>query len=314
MIQAIKNILIENAAAELKTVFLRCSEALENAREIRLRQGLPLAIRAAEGDFFISQSGNLQKTPKGAFLPSAMHITDMVEKLYSHSLYAFDNEIKNGYITISGGHRVGLCGRVAVENGHIKTIKHVSGLSVRVARQVIGAADHIMPYIYNSEKMSNTIIISPPGHGKTTMLRDAVRRLSNAGNNVAVIDERSEIAACHLGAAQMDLGWRTDVIDAAPKAMGMMMALRALSPQIIAVDEIGGKEDVEAVATMVRCGISVLCTLHGRDMADVADRENLSPLLKDGVFERFIFLKDKPKPGSIAAIYDENHKKVGNWP
>jgi len=233
-----------------------------------------------------------------------------MEKLCGHSLYAYDAEIRNGFVTIAGGHRVGICGRVTLDGGQIKTIKHISGLSIRVARQVLGAADAVMPHLLGNS-VANSIIISPPGCGKTTLLRDAARQFSLRGYNVAVVDERSEIAGCHLGVAQMDLGPRTDVLDAVPKAAGMMMVLRALSPQVVVVDEIGGGDDVTAIENMVRSGVAVICTLHGRDVADIKGRAFLAPLLWDGVFTRFVFMTDKPRPGKIAAVYDENFDRVG---
>ncbi|MDR2183143.1 MAG: stage III sporulation protein AA [Clostridiales bacterium] len=306
MNNSVKAILIENTADELRDVFLRCDAAvLERAREVRVRQGLPLAVTGDAGEFFLGAKGDRHRRPEGAFRPEAGHIAAMLSKLCNHSLYAYDAEIKNGHITIAGGHRIGLSGRVTVEDGRIKTIKHISGLSIRIARQVLGAADAVFPMIAG-DFVRNTIIVSPPGCGKTTLLRDVVRRLSLAGHNIAVVDERSEIGGCHLGAAQNDLGPRTDVLDAAPKAAGMMLALRALSPQVIAVDEIGGSKDAEAIENMAGCGVAVICTLHGRSIADLRRRPALAPLIENKIFERYVFLTDKPAPGSICGVYDEN--------
>jgi len=308
----IKSILVENTADELRDVFLRCdADLLEGAREIRIRQGLPLAVAAHAGEFFIGPLGDKHRRADAAFRPKAIHIDNMLSKFSNHSLYAYDTEIKNGYITIPGGHRIGIAGRVTVEGGRIKTIKHINGLSIRVARQVLGAADGIIPAIAGGY-VRNTIIVSPPGCGKTTILRDAVRQLSHAGYNVAVVDERSEIGGCHIGVAQNDLGPRTDVLDAAPKADGMMLALRALSPQVIAVDEIGSAEDVAAIENMAGCGVAVLCTLHGRSMADLQRRPALAPLIDNKIFERYIFLTDKPTVGSVCAVYNENLEVIGN--
>lgn len=306
----VQAMLVENAAGQLREAFLGCNgRVLAQAREIRIRQGLPLVVRALDGEFFIGPKGDVLTGPQGAFIPAGRHVGDMLEKLSGYSLYAFDTEIKNGYITIAGGHRVGICGRVTVEDGRIKTMKHISGLTIRVAREVVGAADEVYSII--SEPVRNCVFVSPPGCGKTTMLRDVVRRLSNDGFNVAVVDERSEIGGCHMGVAQKDLGPRTDVLDAAPKAAGMMLALRVLSPQVIAVDEIGGVEDAEAIGAAAQSGVAVLCSLHGRNIEDVRRRAALRPLLENKVFERYIFLSDKPRPGTVVGIYDENFERVG---
>ena len=302
----VQAMLMENATEKLKAVFLACdSKILNSAYEIRIRQNLPLCIRTFQGEFFISPAGDMLDKPEGGFLPSHNHIKGMLDKFANHSLYAFDSEIKKGYITINGGHRVGIGGSVTLEGEDVKTIKHIGSLNIRIARQVIGAADAVLPFILN-DGPCNTMFISPPACGKTTILRDTVRQLSLNGYNVAVVDERSEIGGCHMGVAQNDLGPRTDVLGGVPKAVGMMLALRSLAPEVIAVDEIGSEEDAQTIGDMARAGTVMLCTLHGRNIEDLRCRRMLTTLISNKIIRRYIFLGDNPMPGTIVNVYDED--------
>ncbi|MCL2855002.1 MAG: stage III sporulation protein AA [Defluviitaleaceae bacterium] len=273
---------------------------LESAREMRIRQGLPIIVRTLSDEVVL------------AYKPTMADIAGTLAKMANHSLYAYDAEIKNGFISLVGGHRVGICGRAVVEGGKIKTLRHISGLTIRIARQVIGAGDAVLPFVAvkGQGRPNNTLIISPPGQGKTTVLRDLVRILSNKKLHVAVVDERSEIGGTQLGITQNDLGIRTDVLDGAPKAEGMLLVLRAMSPDVIAVDEIGGDEDVKALLAVSSCGAKIIATLHGENMADLQRKQSLAPLLTNGIFDRYIFLTDKPKPATLRAVYDKDFREI----
>lgn len=289
----VKEILKDYAQGGLAEALGSCdNHILEGAREIRIRQGLPLIIRGFGGETVLP------------YKPTMQDIGGALEKMADHSLYAFDAEIKNGFITLPRGHRVGICGRVVLEGGKIKTLRHISGLTIRVARQVLGAADEVLPLVKNADKIHNTLIISPPGQGKTTVLRDLVRQLSNLGKHVSVVDERSEIAGSCQGIAQNDLGQRTDVLDGAPKAEGMLLMLRAMSPDVIAVDEIGGPDDVAALLSIASCGAKIIATLHGENMADLQRKQSLAPLLDNKIFDKYIFLTDKPTPGTLREVVE----------
>ncbi|MCL2350261.1 MAG: stage III sporulation protein AA [Defluviitaleaceae bacterium] len=278
---------------------------LDDACEIRIRTNLPLLVRTSHGEFFISARGARVDGAKDAYLPTMRDVVGTLDKMASHSLYAFDSEIKNGFITLPGGHRVGISGRAAIEGGRIKTLRHINGLCLRISRQVLGAGEKFLPYI-----KGNTLLVSPPGQGKTTVLRDAIRLLSNSGKHISVVDERSEIAGSHLGAAQNDLGIRTDVLDGAPKAEGMLLMLRAMTPDIIAVDEIGREDDVRALMDVACCGARILATLHGASIHDLRKKPVLAPILENKIFNRYIFLTNKPRPGTMLAVYDENLQEV----
>lgn len=179
-----------------------------------------------------------------------------------YSLYAFNEELKNGFITLPGGHRVGICGQAVCDKGEVKHIKNISSMNFRLACQHIGIADELAAHLIRSGGIYSTLILSPAGCGKTTLLRDIVRNISDSGITVSVIDERSEIAACYKGIPQNDVGDCTDVMDMIPKSKGIMMMLRAMSPRVIAVDEINRNEDIAAIRSARSCGAALLCTMH----------------------------------------------------
>ncbi|MDO5403842.1 MAG: stage III sporulation protein AA, partial [Eubacteriales bacterium] len=186
-------------------------------------------------------------------------------------------------------------------------LSKITYLCIRVAHEVYGCADSVMDFVYGNNRLEHTLIVSPPAYGKTTLLRDLVRQLSNGcvlsdgtimdGKNVCIIDERSELAACFKGVPQNDVGVRTDVLDNCPKSEGMLMAVRALSPQVIAVDEIGGIKDVEAVMYCIHCGCTVFGTVHGWNEKELLRCNGISTLLGIGAFSRLIFLTDNEKHG-----------------
>ena len=188
----------------------------------------------------------------------------------------------------------------------MKNMKYISFLNIRISHQIIGAADAVMPFVYENGNICNTLLISMPGVGKTTLLRDMVRQVSSGnryagGINVGVVDERSEIAGCFQGIVQNDLGIRTDVLDACPKALGMMMLLRSMSPKVIAVDEIGGKEDEEMIRQVTRCGVHIMATIHGNDLEDLKSNAIGKELVREAIFDRYIVMK-KQRDGSIQRI------------
>lgn len=218
----------------------------ELLQEIRLRVSAPLFIIYDNQELFVSKGGQITKDIKSAFYISKNEINETMEYISNYSFYAFEEEIRQGFITISGGHRVGISGQVILDNERIRSMKYISFINIRLSHQVKGCADKVMPHLYNDDKDEclHTLIISPPRCGKTTLLRDIIRRLSNGdkshrGMMVGVVDERSEIGACYMGEPQNDLGIRTDLLDCCPKAKGMMMLVRSMSPRVIAVDEVG---------------------------------------------------------------------------
>lgn len=233
-----------------------------------------------------------------------------MEYIGNYSLYAFEDEIRQGFITIQGGHRVGIAGKTVIEAEHVKNIKHISFINIRLSHQVKGCADKIIPYITMQEHVFHTLIISPPRCGKTTLLRDIIRQLSDgnksrSGMTVGVVDERSEIGACYMGVPQNDLGIRTDILDCCPKADGMLMLIRSMSPEVIAVDEIGQREDLDAIEYVINCGCRLVATVHGSCIDDVKQKPVLGRMVKEKMFERYIILNNRVGIGNVEEIYDD---------
>ena len=310
----VKQTLLNYAADGLLEVLMGIPEKdLEEAEEVRLRIGRPIIINHHGGEFSVSAAGRPVTDIRQGFCPNRSHIAKCVALISGYSLYAFEESLRSGYLTLPGGYRVGVTGKTVIDEQGVKTLKHINGLNFRIGREVKGCADAVLPLIADDEQVRHTLIISPPGCGKTTLLRDIIRRLSDgthghmAGQTVAVADERSEIAGCYLGVPQKDVGLRTDVLDGCPKADGMMMLLRSMSPKIIAVDEIGKSDDITAIEEVINGGVTLLCTVHGRDVADLQKRATLAVLLSKNIFSRFVVLR---KHGEVAGVYDERYNQV----
>ncbi|UII54809.1 stage III sporulation protein AA [Cytobacillus spongiae] len=272
--------------------------------EIRLRINRPIEITMNGSPQFLSY----------IFQPE--DAIQLMNKVSHFSIYTMEEELKRGYVTIAGGHRVGLAGKVILENGMVKAIRDLSSFNIRIAREKIGIAEGIIPYLYNAG-YKHTMIIGPPQTGKTTLLRDMARIISSGDERkgrkaakVGIVDERSEIAGCLNGIPQLTFGPRVDVLDSCPKAEGMMMMIRSMSPDVLIVDEIGRKEDGEAIMEAVNAGITLMMTTHGTSIEDVKKRPTLKPLIEIGIFERYIELSRKDGPGTITSIRDQNGRPI----
>ena len=281
----------------------------EDLQEIRLRVNGPLIVIYKNKEYFVNQNCNLDTSKKNAYIVLQNEMRETMEYISNYSLYAFEDEIKQGFITIQGGHRVGLAGKTILEEDHIKNIKHISFINIRLSHQVKGCANKVLPYVVKEDIIYHTLIISPPRCGKTTLLRDLIRQISNgngdnSGVTVGVVDERSEIGACYLGVPQNELGIRTDILDCCPKANGMMMLIRSMSPRIIAVDEVGSREDIEAIEYVINCGCKLIATVHGSCIDDIKNKPILGRLVREKVFERYIILNNKGSIGNVEEIYD----------
>lgn len=258
---------------------------------------------------------------KSIFLPYTVSSEDgihLLNKISHHSIYALEEELRRGYITIDGGHRVGLAGKVILESGKVKAIRDISSFNIRIAKEKIGIADSLVPFLFDQNWM-HTMIIGPPQTGKTTLLRDLARIVSTGDHfrsipsqKVGIVDERSEIAGCVNGIPQLTFGPRIDVLDACPKAEGMMMMIRSMSPQVLIVDEIGRLEDSEAILEAVNAGIKLMMTTHGESLEEIQKRPSLQIILGQGIFQRYIELSRQKGPGTITKIKDKYGKEISS--
>ncbi len=280
--------------------WVKAHQDYDSVEEIRLRKGLPVCIVSHRGDHLLADGTSYLLTLQEDIDRILSLITDC-------SYHALESELANGFITIPGGHRVGLAGQVASFQDGSTRLREITGFNFRVARQVLGAGEKVVPFLKGpSGILHSTLIVSPPGCGKTTLLRDLCRisgeGMTSAGLRavqVGIVDERSEIAACFDGVPQHNVGPRADVLDRCPKAKGIMMLLRAMGPQIIATDEIGSNDDAAAVAMALSGGVSLLATCHGNDFDDVKRRPYSSWLISGGYFQRGVILSRRLGPGTL---------------
>lgn len=303
--QAIENFLCQ----DIKILFEKSvsDNFFNNIYEIRMRALKPIIIKNMNNEWTISNNFILTNKLSSGYIITKKNLADTIELVTNYSPYAFENDIKNGFITINGGHRIGFCGETVIENGKIKTIRNINALNFRIAHEIKNCSLPIIKFLSQPHLM-NTVIISPPGCGKTTLLRDLIRVLSDK-YTISVIDERSEIGGNYMGIAQNDLGIHTDILDNCPKTEGMLMMLRTMSPQIIAVDEIGTIDDAIAILNIISCGVKILCTAHGKNLDDIKNRDAIKMLISKKIIERYIIL-DSKTTGKVKNIYDENLEMV----
>ncbi len=294
-------------SVSVRRLLQRASPDLQKLQEVRLRAEKPLLLRFAEAEYAVTEEGDMTHEIANAYCVSNAELQETLSCIAGYSLYAFDEEMRQGFLTVDGGHRVGIAGKAVMDDGRIRCMRHISFLNIRLSHEMPGCADRVLPYLVQDGELCHTLILSPPGCGKTTLLRDLVRQISNgtevlSGRTVGVVDERSEIAGCYLGIPQNDVGIRTDVLDGCSKTEGMMMLLRAMSPQVIAVDELGGIEDRQAVEAVFHCGCRLLATIHGSSVEDLKQRPLLRHMAEQKLFERYVLLDHSFHTGAVKSI------------
>ncbi|MCI8464855.1 MAG: stage III sporulation protein AA [Lachnospiraceae bacterium] len=321
-------------AGSLRGILKQAPFSFGGLQELKLRAGKPLLCQYEGAEYGFWEDGrpvamgrrepgegygNMDAGTRRIRKVSEQEVRETLEYAGSYSLYAYEEELRQGFLTVRGGHRIGLAGKAVLSGGNIRTLKHISFLNIRLAHQIKGCAEALLPYLYEGERVCNTLILSPPGYGKTTLLRDAIRLISDgttrhAGVTVGVSDERSELAACYEGIPQNDVGARTDVLDACPKAQGLFMLIRSMSPQVVAADEIGNEEDIEALRKASCCGCSILATAHGASLEELFQKPSLNTLFEEGLFERYILLgsqgRGRKNVGQVLGIFGRDGKTL----
>lgn len=255
------------------------------AEELRLRAGRPMSVTLPEGETVL---------PGGPIL-SPGDLRTALEIATQASAHAALEQVRHGFVTVRGGHRVGLCGTAVMKDGAVHNLRELSSLNIRIARQVPGVGDPLLCQLRRQGALPSVLVLAPPGAGKTTLLRDLIRGLSagvgGAPLRVGVADERGELGAVYHGVPQLELGPHTDIVDGCPKAEGLLMLLRGMNPQVLAVDEITAPRDIDALETAAGCGVVLLATAHGRGVDDLKRRPLYRRVLEERIFQKLLLVE-----------------------
>ena len=278
-----------------RAALARCADEQAVAEELRLRSGQKMSLLGPEGETSISEEP-----------VTGQDLQAVLDRATEFSAYRCAGSIRQGYVTVRGGCRVGICGTAVLRGGEIATVGELSSLSIRIARAALGVAKDVYPKLWSEGSFESTLILSPPGGGKTTLLRDLIRCLSKGSQThpalrVAVVDERGEIAAARGGCAQFDVGPHTDILTGTEKAEGISMLLRAMNPQIIAVDEITVREDLRAISQAAGCGVALLATIHAANVEELQAKPLYQELLAGRVFRQAVLIRTGPE-GRLYAV------------
>lgn len=289
----------------IRTALIQIPDKIKNnIQEIRIRINSSIIIFTQNKSYFVGKNGEITPEDPKSLLISQNDILETMKILCNFSIYSYQNQIKEGFITLKGGHRVGISGTAVINNNEIINISDISSINFRISREVLGCSDRIFDKF--GLDIGGTLIIGPPSSGKTTILRDMARRLSTSFEadkliKVSIIDERREIAASYQGVPQRDIGF-SDVLSGFPKAEGIIRAIRTLSPKIIICDEIGGVEDAEAIKKSLNSGVGIIASIHAKSTDEMANSFRIKNILSSGAIKRAVLLDSTP--GKIKGMFE----------
>jgi len=282
---------------------------IDKIYEFRLRSDKPVVVCLGGRNLFLTAAG-LTTEKEGAITVSRTDLDSILHKASNYSIYAINDQLKEGYLTIQGGIRIGIAGTVVMNDEKVITIKDIQSLNIRIPHEVCGCSYPILPYVFTDRTPLSTLIISPPGAGKTTLLRDLAWQIGDkfALKNALVLDERGEIAANQHGENQLDVGETTDVITGCSKIYGFSNGIRSMRPDVILTDEVATKDDIEMIKLATRSGVVVMASVHAGNIDEIRQKPYWADIVRDQVFDRFVVLKVGERAGEVAGVYDKNLK------
>lgn len=298
---------IEILTEKIKEILQRV-ENKEEIQEIRLRINEPIMLMSKTGGYFINKHSKREENISQAYIINKLEIEEIFKIMCEYSIHSYEPEILQGYITIQGGHRVGFCGTaVKNESSKLINIKNISSINIRIAREKRGIGQEVVETILAERtKIEGILIIGPPSSGKTTLLRDITRIISEGINGVrqsiSVIDERGEIAAVSGGIKNNNLGNGCDIYDGYPKAEAIKIAIRTMGPSIIVCDELGSKVEIDSVKESINSGVELISTVHGSSLQEVKNKDHVRELIGTGGFKWAVELYDRSRVGEIKSI------------